>query len=105
MKKSACILICILFMSSLIWPEEKISFEGYYKNFSIFLNPPPFKIGDSQFSEPDMGAVNNRIRLKLALHATDWLSFHAAYDLSPRIQDAKLFEDNAMFAGLTSLEY
>lgn len=105
MKKSACILICILFITSLIWSEEKISLEGYYKNFSIFFNPPPFKIGDSQLDEPDMGAVNNRIRLKLAIRATDWLSFHAAYDLSPRIQDTKLFEDNAMFAGLTPLEY
>ena len=105
MKKSACILICILFITSLIWSEEKISLEGYYKNFSIFFKPPPFKIGDSQLDEPDMGAVNNRIRLKLAIRATDWLSFHAAYDLSPRIQDTKLFEDNAMFAGLTPLEY
>ena len=38
-----------------------------------------------------MGAVNNRLRLKLGFAPADWLAFDCEYDVSPRIQDARLF--------------
>lgn len=66
---------------------------------------PSYKQGNSTLDMPDMGAVNNRLRLKIALHPTKWLSFHFAYDISPRIQDPDLFEDNVLFSGFRPLEY
>lgn len=87
------------------WPEERISLEGYYKNFSIFFMPPAYKWGNTILNAQDMGAVNNRLRLKLALHPSSHTSIHFAYDLSPRIQDSALFREDVFPAGLKPLEY
>lgn len=45
------------------------------------------------------------MRLKFDFNPATWLSFFLAYDISPRIQDADLFEENAIFGGFTPLEY
>lgn len=92
-------------MSLKAWPEERFSIEGYYKNFSILFMLPAYKLADTSISDPDLGAVNNRVRLKLSLHPSSILSIHFAYDLSPRIQDPQLFEDNIFLGGLEPLEY
>ena len=67
--------------------------------------PPAHKLSDTTVSDPDIGAVNNRVRIKLAFHPSNNLSFHFSYDLSPRIQDSSLFKEDVFFAGLKPLEY
>ena len=66
---------------------------------------PAYKLADTTINEPDLGAVNNRVRLKLSLYPSSQLSFHFAYELSPRIQDPMLFTENALFSGIKPLEY
>ena len=67
--------------------------------------PPAYKLSYTTVNDPDIGAVNNRVRIKLALHPSSKISFHFAYDLSSRIQDPSLFEEDIFFAGLKPLEY
>jgi len=86
-------------------PEKLFSISGYYKNFSILFMMPAYRLQDTQIKEPDIGAVINRLRFKLDSHPTEFLSFHFAYDLSPRIQDPLLFEEDALFATLEPQEY
>lgn len=105
MKKSFCFCVILLFLSLQVWPEERISLRGYYKNFSILFMPPAYKLSDTTVSDPDIGAVNNRVRIKLTFHPSNKISFHFAYDLSSRIQDPSLFEEDIFFAGLKPLEY
>lgn len=105
MKKSICFFIGLLLLYLHVWPEERLSAGGYYKNFSILFMLPAYKLADTTLNDPDVGAVNNRVRLKLVLHPSSKLSFHLAYDLSPRVQDPSLFEENIFFAGLKPLEY
>jgi hypothetical protein len=97
--------IFLLFFAAEAEPDERISVRGYYKNFSILFMLPAYKLQDAAVNDPDMGAVNNRIRLKLDLHPANNLSLYLAYDLSPRIQDTRLFENDALFAEFTPLEY
>ena len=49
-------------------------------------------MGDEILKDPDMGAVNNRLRIQIRFKPTEWLSLHTAYDIYPRIQDSRLFE-------------
>lgn len=86
-------------------PDDTFSVEGYFKNFSVLFVLPPYTQEETTIDFPEMGAVNNRLRLKLSLRSVSWLSFHFAYDISPRIQDHALFEENTLFVGLRLLEY
>lgn len=86
-------------------PEDSLSLRGYFKSFSILLMPPAASLGGTTLNEPDMGAVNNRLRLKLTLRPLNWISFNCEYDVSPRIQDARLFNQNLSLPGLKPTEY
>jgi hypothetical protein len=55
--------------------------------------------------QPDIGAVSNRLRLKLFYHPNDRVSFNAAYDFSPRIQDPSLFNTLPIMVGINPLSY
>jgi len=101
------ILIGIFFLSVTTpsWAENLIGLTGYYKNFSVFFGMPGYEIQESHASEPDLGAVNNRLRLTLDFQPSDRLSLHLAYDFSAKIQDPRLFEENAFFSRLTLPEY
>lgn len=90
MKKSLSFLILIFIVVPFIRSEDIIYLEGYYKNFSTVLSPPAYNLAEQRITTPDMGAVINRLRLKLTIKPSHWLSFHTAYDLSPRIQDPLL---------------
>lgn len=79
--------------------EGPVAFRGYFKSFSIFLAPPAAKWGDTRIGQPALGAVNNRLRLKLALRPGDTVAFDVEYDLSPRIQDRRLFGDGLLAPG------
>jgi hypothetical protein len=70
---------------------EPVRISGYVKNFSmIFDEPESMEEGNGS----PIGAVNTRLRLKLSVQPDSPLSFQAAYDISPRIQDPSLFQDS-----------
>jgi hypothetical protein len=97
-------ILFFIFLSKL-WAEDLFSIQGYYKNFSILFMMPAYKFQETTVDEPDMGAVNNRLRLNLDFHLSKGLSFNLAYDLSPRIQDPLLFVENTFFALFRPPEY
>lgn len=80
-------------------PDDTVTVRGYFKNFSILLVPPAVTLDGSALRETDMGAVNNRLRLKLTVQPAKKLSFDCEYDLSPRIQDSRLFEESLFITG------
>lgn len=84
---------------------DRISFRGYVKNFSILLIPPVFLQEGTAMDEPDLGAVNNRLRLEMEYRPARRISVDFAYDVSPRIQDTRLFEQGLLSPGLTLPEY
>lgn len=85
--------------------EGSFSITGYYKNFSIFLKMPRYALQGQDLGEPDMGAVNNRLRITMDFQPWDRLSFRAAYDISARIQDPRLFGGDTFFSMLDLPEY
>lgn len=92
-------------MAVQLWSQPKFSISGYYKNFSILFMMPAYRAGDSILNEPDMGAVNNRLRIKLNFNLSSQLNFYFAYDFSPRIQDPSLFESDTFMGSFEPLEY
>lgn len=52
-----------------------------------------------------IGAVNNRVRLKVSVQSNALLAIHAAYDLSPRIQDPSLFQESPYVFALNPFSY
>jgi hypothetical protein len=97
--------ILLVISNSKSWPAEKFSLGGYFKNFSVLLDLPAYKQQDTKINEPDLGAVINRLRLHLSYKPCNFLSFYIAYDLSPRIQDPQLFEENAFSFQLSTPDY
>lgn len=94
-------LFCALFFPFSPLPcssfaSEPIRISGYVKNFSmVFYEQEGMKGGNGS----PIGSVNNRLRLKLSVKPDSPLAFHAAYDLSPRIQDPSFLRDSPyMFA-------
>jgi hypothetical protein len=104
-RKIVLLWILLLFFTSQAQSDNLFRISGYYKNFSILFLWPSYKFQDTTVKEPDMGAVMSRIRFKLNSYPLSILSFHFAYDLSPRIQDPSLFEENAFFSLLRPPEY
>lgn len=105
MKRGVCRFILLLALALPAWPEDPFSLRGYFKNFSILLMPPAASLGETTMNEPDMGAVNNRLRLGFVFRPLNWISFNCEYDISPRIQDARLFKGNLVIPGMTLPEY
>jgi hypothetical protein len=79
--------------------RSRLEFSGCFKSFSTLLLQPSFKIGTDSRREADMAAVNNRLRIQLQFNPASWLSLNAAYDISPRIQDSRLFHPGASSFG------
>jgi hypothetical protein len=105
LKKRFIACLTIALAARAVWPADNFSLRGYFKNFSILIIPPAYTQGFSTLSEPDLGAVNNRLRLDLTLRPSDRIAFEAEYDLSPRIQDARLFRKDLFFPGLQQVDY
>jgi hypothetical protein len=84
---------------------DHLSIRGYVKNFSILIMPPASLPANKELDEPDLGAVNNRLRLEMIYHPSSRISVDFAYDVSPRIQDSRLFGQDLLFPGLTLPEY
>ncbi|MEE4310261.1 MAG: hypothetical protein V2J62_00200 [candidate division KSB1 bacterium] len=86
--------------------RTQVSVDGYYKNFSVVLSPPGVDgFSGSILNNPDMGWVNNRLRLDLFYGINDRLSVNVAYDVSPRIQDRALFEQDVFLTGIDPFHY
>jgi hypothetical protein len=105
LKRGVCSFILLFALALPAWPEDSLSFRGYFKNFSILLIPPVASLDGATMNEPDMGAVNNRLRLRLTVRPLNWISFQCDYDISPRIQDTRLFKENLFFPGMRLTEY
>jgi hypothetical protein len=106
------LIILILFVMLMVLggtglSAGKVSFQvnGYYKLFFTAFKMPAYRLGTGELEEPPLGAVNNRLRLKMSVTPTSWLSFEAAYDFSPRIQDPSLFQENIFFAAIDPVSY
>jgi len=97
--------VIILLMTAQSWPEHLVSVTGYYKNFSILFRMPVYIFQETKISEPDLGAVNSRLRFAMDFRPSDRVSFHCAYDFSARIQDPRLFDENAFLVLLSLPDY
>lgn len=101
----AILLAGLIFLTRPVGAVERLSFRGYIKSFSILLIPTSAGLEGGTIDEPDLGAANNRIRLEMAFRPSGRISMDIAYDVSPRIQDARLFAESLFFPGLTLPEY
>lgn len=82
-----------------------ITIGGYYKNFSTALKQPNIKHLPGYEDRPMVGAVTNRLRLHGDVHISKKISFDAAYDLSPRVEDRSLFGGSNLMIGLNAGTY
>ncbi|MDZ7267673.1 MAG: hypothetical protein ONB48_16370 [candidate division KSB1 bacterium] len=85
--------------------RQAVACAGQYKSFFVVFHLPDY---DSPAALPlptDWGAVYNRLRLQLSWQHSDWLVLHAAYDLSPRVQDPVLFENRLTPTGIDPAKY
>jgi hypothetical protein len=98
-------LACVICFCPKTKSSEKLSISGYFKNYSLALNRPEIANLPETKSQSIIGAVNNRLRLKVASRMNHWMSLTLAYDFSPRIQDRSLFEEQALNLGLNQQIY
>jgi hypothetical protein len=99
------ILVGLILLARPAGAGDRLSFRGYVKNFSILIMPPASILGETTLDEADLGAVNNRLRLEMAYRPSNRISLNIAYDISPRIQDPRLFGQDLFFPGLSFPEY
>lgn len=99
------IIFCLLLASIQLPAEGPLSLHGYFKTFVTAFELPAIDYGSGKYSEPPMGAATNRLRLKLAFIPNDTISVHAAYDISPAIQDPALFQQEIFPAGIAGGAY
>lgn len=91
--------LCLLLAPAVGRGEDEVSFRGYVKNFAILLAPPAPTWEGEALDEPVLGAITTRLRLGLTLRPSDRVSFTCEYDLSPRLQSARLFSEAAYPSG------
>ena len=100
-RAAAVIAFCAALLGpALGWAEESASGEkesslrvrGYIKSFSVVFDLPRT---EGAAAPPLMGAVNDRLRLKLDWTPAENVAVQVAYDVSPRIQDPALFTGSA----------
>lgn len=69
---------------------EKLTLGGYLKNYSVAFFLPEPKAGSAD--KAPLGMSQFRLRLALGYAPSPGVSFQAAYDLSPRVQDPVFFQ-------------
>jgi hypothetical protein len=99
------ILLVLLMFLGVTEISADIKVNGYYKLFFTGFKMPEYRLETGEMEEPAIGAVNNRLRLKLSIAASKSLAFEAAYDFSPRIQDPVLFQEGIFFAAIDPVGY
>jgi hypothetical protein len=105
LRKRLIVCLVAVFGASAVWAADSFSLRGYFKNFSILIMPPAYSQGSTTVDEADLGAVNNRLRLSLTFRPTERFVFDIEYDLSPRIQDTRLYQEDLFFPGLQPVDY
>jgi len=106
LRKVVFVCIILLLPASFLESGTGFSLEGYYKNFFVGLNPPDFFLtGGVAFPGRWMGLASNRLRLQAMVEISQDARFSAAYDLSPRIQDAFLFRKDIFFVSVDPYQY
>jgi hypothetical protein len=101
------IIIVLVLLSapmSNVWGET-VTVTGYYKLFFMGFKTPAIDAGDTTVTEPPIGSVNNRLRLKMVIKPKSWFSFQASYDFSPRIQDPALFAGDMFIGSIDPFSY
>lgn len=104
MKKAAGVL-ALLLLSLPALPADFFTLRGYFKNFFIAIFPPATSEAGTVERAPAYGAVDDKLRLKLGFRFTSALSLDCAYEISPRVQDPRLFEESIYFSGQNPPEY
>ncbi|HHS14147.1 MAG TPA: hypothetical protein ENN03_10335 [bacterium] len=84
---------------------SRFEVSGTFKHFSILLIQPRFHAGDDTHREPDLGAASSRMRLQIEYQPMNRLSLQIAYDISPRIQDIRLFQSGTFLQGFQPAGY
>ena len=98
MKKILALVIYLATIPLVGTTDAEFRVGGYYKNFStVFSSPFP--------DAPMTGIVVNRLRLNISHTPTETLSFAAAYDFTPRVQDPLLFSQSPFAVGVASSRY
>ena len=85
--------------------NESFSLSGYVKSFLMVFDMPSTLQEGLSTDTPPLGAVHNRLRLKVSYTPSPWLAVHAAYDVSPRIQDPLFFRESIYFSTLSPPSY
>jgi hypothetical protein len=108
-------LLLFLLISIIIQPisvsASTLTLNGYFKSFFIGFKMPTYNtpqalaLTDPASGLETLGAVNNRLRLKLLFVPSSKISLHASYDFSPRIQDPLMFNEALFASGLESQSY
>jgi hypothetical protein len=70
---------------------DRLSLDGYFKNFSVVYDP---RFPDNS---PPLGSVSNRLRINARYYLNPAIAFETSYNLIPRIQDNRLFQYSASF--------
>ena len=106
MKRATTLLaVGLLVLTTQVFAGSPFSLHGYYKSFLTALEMADLQTGGGDYNLPPMGAATNRLRLKLAFIPNDTISVHAAYDISPTIQDPALFQQDIFPAGISGGGY
>ena len=84
--------------------ESPLRLSGYVKNYSIVfrLAEPLNAAGTAQ---PLLAQSDTRLRLSLGYSPSKSLTFLAAYDISPRIQDPFFFRPSAFAVSISTGNY
>jgi hypothetical protein len=105
MKKLSIIIFVISLLGLPARAEGTFSFSGYYKSFFTGFKLPEYTGAGIDMVNPPIGAVNNRLRLKLSFAPSSHFSVSASYDFSPRIQDPLLFGESIFLDNIQSISY
>lgn len=105
MRRPALLFLIQAFWSISAFAQQPISLDGYYKSFFVVFHLPEYIKPAFIPDLPDLGAVNNRLRLKLSGRIQDRFSAHLAYDFAPRVQDPLLFDSQLLPAAIDPLQY
>jgi hypothetical protein len=106
-KKILPLIYLLLFIPRISLNQSFFSVSGYYKNYFTAIDLPKYKSSDFPVvvNEPPLGWVNNRLRIHMLCHINSNISFTAAYDFAPRVQDPALFEKQFIILQVDPLSY
>ncbi len=105
MRKLFLTVVLHCFWSMSAFAHQPFSLDGYYKSFFAVFRLPDYIKPALIPDQPELGAVNNRLRLKLFCRNQDWLTGQLAYDFAPRVQDPLLFNLQPLPASIDASGY